>query len=190
MKTLLARYISIFGHPLLLVPAAAVVGAVSRDANDEIMLLLVSVLLAMVAAILIISIWNVRSGRWMHIDANNPSERRSLNLFLSAGLLTVSAVTWFSDLPYELAVGFLVSGLVVVVALVFAPILKISLHTSFATTSTGLFWPNLWLILAGSFVIFALAWSRIILRRHTIREVILGCLLGAASAIGYHVLAG
>ena len=188
MKIPLARFVSILGHPLLLLPAAAVGVAVLRHATEDVIHLLVSMLVSVIVAVLAFSIWSVWSGRWKHIDADQPSERSSLNYFLAVGLLTVSAVTWYHYSIHELTIGFLVSGLAVIIALVLSPILKISLHTDFAAIAAVLFWPNLWLVLIGFSIVMILAWSRIVLCRHTISEVFLGGVVGTISAIVYHAL--
>jgi hypothetical protein len=190
MKIVLARCVSILGHPLLLMPAATIGLAMSRNASGESMRSLVLVLVAVVAVASAFSIWNVRSGRWAHIDASNPSERKSLNWALAAVLLTVSAVTWRSHSAREIAIGFLACGLAVIVVLILSPALKISLHTCFAAIAAGLFWPDLLPVTVGIFIVAAVAWSRLVLHRHTAAEVLLGALVGSASAIGYHALAG
>ena len=190
MRIALARCVSILGHPLLVMPSATIWLAISRNASDELMRSLVLILVAVVAVALAFSIWSVWSGRWAHIDASDPSERNSLNWFLAAVLLTVSAITWRSHPAREIAIGFLVSGLAVVIVLILAPAWKISLHTCFAAIATGLFWPDLLLVTAGALVVAAVAWSRLVLHRHTIAEVLLGALVGTASAIGYHASVG
>jgi membrane-associated phospholipid phosphatase len=134
------------------------------------------------------SIWSVRSGRWAHVDASNPVERRSLNWFLSVSLMIASAISWHDPAAHELAFGFLVCGVAVVVALALSPVLKISLHTCFAAVAAGLLWPNQILVAAGLCVVAALAWSRLVLHRHTIAEVVLGAVVGVGSAVGYHAL--
>lgn len=190
MRILLARSASILGHPLLLMPAAALGVAVSRDASEQLTRSLVLILAGVVTAALAFSTWSVLSGRWAHIDASDPSERRSLNWFLAAMLFTVGAIAWSRYPSRELAFGFLVSALAVLVALALLPVFKISLHTCFAAIAAGLLWPNPFFITAGLLVVGAVAWSRLVLRRHTIAEVLWGGLVGAASAIGYHALVG
>lgn len=190
MKDKVARFASIIGHPVVLMPAAALWLASSRDSSGTLLGSLSSVLIAVAAAALVFSVWSVRTGRWEHVDASNRSERRSLNWFLAPLLLAAAAVTWRSYPTHAPAIGFLVSGLAVVAALALSPLLKISLHTCFAAIATGLLWPNLQLIGAGVLVVAALAWSRVVLRRHTLAEVLLGALIGAASALGYHALVG
>jgi hypothetical protein len=184
----LARGLSIVGHPVVLGPAAALLAAASQGAAVRLMRLLLAVLLTAGLVVLAFSLWNVRSGRWAHIDASNPPERRMLNGFLVGLLLLGSAIAWRADPAHHASLGLLIAGLAVVAALALSPILKISLHTCFAAIAAGLLWPDRVALAAGAAIVVALAWSRLTLRRHTLAEVFGGALVGVVSAVTYHVL--
>jgi hypothetical protein len=154
------------------------------------MQMLLVALLAAGFVVLAFSFWNVRSGRWAHIDASNPPERRMLNGFLLGLTLLGSAVAWRTDPAHQLSFGLLTAGLAVVAALVLSPILKISLHTCFAAIATGLLWPDRVALVAGAVLGIALAWSRLTLRRHNLAEVFSGALIGVLSSVTYHALTG
>jgi hypothetical protein len=188
IRVSLARGVSIAGHPLVLAPAAGLLAALSQGAPARLMRSLLVVLLAASLVVLAFSLWNVRSGRWAHIDASNPPERRVLNGFLLGLLLVGAAVAWRTDPAHHLSFALLIAGLAVVTALALSPILKISLHTCFAALAAGFLWPAPFAIAAGGVVVGALAWSRLTLRRHTPAEVFSGALVGLLSAVAYHVL--
>lgn len=183
MRIPLARAASILGHPLVVMPAAALWAASVNGATDDAKRQLVLVLAVIIMAVMGYSIWAVRSGRWAHIDASQPSERRSLNVGVAAALLAFGAYAWRDPAARGLASGLLVSGLALTVALLLSPLLKLSLHTCFATFAAGLLWPAPLAIVAGALLVGMVGWSRLALGRHTPAEVLLGAVVGAACAL-------
>lgn len=137
------------------------------------------VTLAVVVPVAALMLRQVRRGRWSNVDASNASERPILFVVSMAGL--AAALVWL--LRYD-PQSFLVRGLVVVagfmvIAAVLTRWIKLSLHVAFATlTATAL-------SLIGSPAGFALilvvpivAWSRLVLTRHSLHEVAAGSVLG------------
>jgi membrane-associated phospholipid phosphatase len=188
MRISLARGLSIAGHPLVLAPLAALSAALSHAAPVKLIRVLLIAVLAGSIAVLAFSHWNVRSGRWTHIDASNPPERRALNGFLVGLLLLGSAIAWRADPTHQLSLGLLIAASAVMTALALSPLLKISLHTCFAALAAGFLWPSPVALAVGAAVVLALAWSRLTLRRHTPTEVFSGALIGALSAGAFHAL--
>lgn len=182
----LARALSIAGHPLLVLPAAAlVVGAASGAAQRQ--LWLVGIALAgLAAAIQGWSWWQVRRGRWQHVDASHRHERRGLNRFLLA-LLVAAAVVFTTVSPQPaLALGLGCAALMIAAGMALAPWMKLSLHAAFAVFSAALLWALGPVALAlGLAFAAAVAWSRWVLGRHCRRELVAGALAGAAVGLGF-----
>jgi hypothetical protein len=185
--TLAARTLSVVGHPGLLVPTAVAWGA-SR-ANVPLPLLHAAVATALLVALIVAaySLWQVRTGHWSHVDASHPRERRQLNRFLVGLLFAATAVlAWWAPAP-GLALGPALAGALVVVIHLLRRWLKVSQHAAFAAFAATLVWPGV----AGTVLMLALAagvaWSRLVLRRHTLLEVALGLLLGAAAGATFRV---
>jgi membrane-associated phospholipid phosphatase len=127
----------------------------------------------------------VRAGRWSHVDASVQNERTSLNLFL-AGLCFVSAAAlWFSTHRSMMPIALALSGALVVVALSTSRWVKVSLHSAFAAFATMLLWPDWTAVVVGCVVTMGVVWSRLVLRRHVMADVIAGLLLGAGTGLGY-----
>jgi membrane-associated phospholipid phosphatase len=76
--------------------------------------------------------------------------------------------------------GPLLAALLVLLTHVLRRWLKVSLHAAFALFAAALVWPNLPGTLAVAALALGVAWSRLVLRRHTLPEVLTGLLLGAA----------
>jgi hypothetical protein len=184
LKTALARALSIAGHPLLALPAAALVVAAASGAGRR-QLWLVGLALALLAvAIQGWSWWQVRSGRWQHVDASQRHERRGLNRFLL--VLLVAAAGYFALAAPQpaLALGLACAAAMIAAGMLMAPWMKLSLHASFAVFSAALLWSlgPLPLALALCFA-GAVAWSRRVLGRHSRRELLAGALAGAVAGL-------
>ena len=186
MKSALARALSIAGHPLLVLPAAALVVGAAGGA-DRRQLWVVGMALALLgAAIQGWSWWQVRQGRWQHVDASQRHERRGLNRFL-LGLLSAGAVVFATVSPQPaLALGLACAALMIGAGMLLAPWLKLSLHASFAVFSAALLWA-LGPVALGLGLAFAaaVAWSRWVLGRHRRRELVAGVVAGAFVGLGF-----
>ncbi|MBK7676967.1 phosphoesterase [Accumulibacter sp.] len=185
-----ARALSLIGHPALLVPGAVVQGGSVREAPAPILLVATSVAILLALIVVGYSLVQVRAGHWSHIDASLPQERSQLNLFVATLLFATAAVLWSLGQPPAIAIGLALGGALVMFAHLLRRWLKVSLHAGFAAFSTLLLWPSypgmLFLLLLAAGV----AWSRLVLLRHTLHEVALGLLAGVAAGLAFNVLAG
>jgi hypothetical protein len=171
-----ARALSILGHPVVVVPVA-VMTLVFHEHSSSVALI-AWVMCGIGAVLLAFSFWQVRRGRWQHIDASAPTERRSLNVFLAVVLFLGAAVAFYR--LRGLSIGLFLSGLLIVAAMLASPWFKLSLHASFAAFAVLLLWPlKLWYVALASVAAVAICWSRLALGRHTLVEVLGGSLLGA-----------
>jgi phosphotransferase system glucose/maltose/N-acetylglucosamine-specific IIC component len=188
--TLAARMLSVVGHPGLLMPAAVAWGA--THANMPAPLLHAAVASAVLVTLIVgaYSLWQVRSGSWSHVDASQPQERRQLNRFLAVLLFAAAAVlAWWAPEP-SFAVGPALACAVVVIAHLLRRWLKVSLHAAFALFAATLVWPSPAATALMVALVAGVAWSRLVLRRHTPAEVALGLLLGAGAGVGLRLFAG
>ena len=185
-----ARALSIVGHPALLMPAAVVLSAVGRQAPAGTVAAAVAATVFVALAVIGYSLLQVRAGRWSHVDASVPRERGQLNLFLVALLFATAAVLWWQGQPPSLAVGLAAGGLLVALAYALGRWLKMSLHVSFAVFAAALLWPDLAALGAVMLLAAGVAWSRLVLRRHTPLDVAVGGLAGGAAGLGFQWVAG
>ena len=61
--------------------------------------------------------------------------------------------------------------------------LKVSLHAAFAVFAAALVWPGVASVSLMLALAAGVAWSRLVLQRHTLAEVVVGLLLGSASGL-------
>jgi len=141
--------------------------------------LLVALIVLLPVAVLMVR--QVRRGSWTNVDASNPAERPPLfAVGIVALAVLLGAVLAFRPGSFLIrgAVGVLIMLAVCAVATKWV---KVSLHMAFGAlaTTTLLFLgsPAGWVLLA---VMPALAWSRLILKRHRPVEVVIGLFVGIA----------
>lgn len=184
---LAARALSIVGHPALLMPAAVAVAASGAGAPPRLLPVALGTAVAVAVIVGLYSLWQVRAGRWEHVDASQPRERRQLNLFLAALLGGAAVLLWAAGQPAPVALGPLLAAGLVLLAHGLRRWLKVSLHAAFAVFAAALVWPQLGLTLGLALLAVGVAWSRLALQRHTRAEVLLGLLFGAAGGGAFRV---
>jgi hypothetical protein len=187
-RTAAARLVSKVGHPALLMPAVIAFATVAGRAPVRVIIVAMMSTAAVALAVVAYSRWQVRAGRWAHVDASVPQERRQLNGFLGALLIGSAAILWRLAQPHAVVAGLALSGALVVSADVLRRWLKMSLHVSFAVFA-ALLCPG-----SGSVALLLLAvavgWSRLVLRRHTRLEVAVGAAAGAAAGVLFNAIGG
>ena len=173
----IARGFSIFGHPMIMLPASALL--VSLELGS------VGRMFGVIGTAVIVSAglgaWakrKVAEGAWSHVDASDPSERKQWNRVVFVSFIAVAAL--FAAFDSVIAVGSLALALIILCAMVLAPWLKLSQHTAFTILSAwvaGAVDP----IIGGVFALLSLGvmWSRLALDRHTVPEVIVGAICGS-----------
>jgi len=185
---LAARMLSIVGHPALLMPAAVTVGASRADSAPRLLPVALATAIAVALIVGLYSLWQVRAGRWLHVDASQPAERRQLNLFLAALLGGAAALLAVLGQPLPVVLGPVLAALLVLLTHLLRHWLKVSLHAAFAVFACAMVWPHPLPTLAAAMLAAGVAWSRLALRRHTGPEVLLGLLLGAGLGAAFRVL--
>ena len=177
-STAVARSLSVLGHPVVVVPVAVVTLVFHERASSAVLIAWVTCGIA--GVVLAFSFWQVRRGQWQHIDASGRTERRSLNVFLTIVLFLGAAVAFYQLPGPGLSLGLLLSGLLIVSVMLASPWFKFSLHASFAAFAVLLLWPlKLWYVALASVAAVSICWSRLVLGRHTLVEVLGGSFLGA-----------
>ncbi|MDZ7875417.1 MAG: hypothetical protein U5N27_21400 [Rhizobium sp.] len=182
--------LSVLGHPALLMPAAMAASASSAGLPPPWLRAALATAVVVTLIVGLYSLRQVRTGRWTHVDASQPHERSQLNLFLALLLCCAAALLWALGQPAAVAAGPVVIALPVLVAQLLRRWLKVSLHAAFALFAAALVWPHAALTLGAVGLAAGVAWSRLVLRRHTLAEVALGLLLGAAFGVGLRLLVG
>jgi len=188
-STTTARVLSLVGHPALLMPVAVTLAARLRGAPARDTWLAAAAAVAVALLVGLYSLRQVRARRWLHMDASQPAERLHLNLLLVGALLAAAAALGLGARSLVLAAGLASSALIVLAALALRRRMKLSLHCAFASYAAALLWPVLPAVAGVALLALAVGWSRLQLRRHTPREVVVGLGVGALAGLAFNLLA-
>ncbi len=186
MNHALARVVSVSGHPMVALPLAALALTAARG-QYRIALWMTLGFTAFAAVVMAYSSWQVRRGRWSHVDASGKNERKSLNRFLLAALLVSTACAAWSGFSAQLTLGLALSAAMVLAAMLTSRWCKLSLHMAFVVFAVFLLLLDApwWAGLAGLCFAGAVAWSRLALRRHVPRDLIAGDAVGALAGLAF-----
>ncbi|MBK5298533.1 MAG: hypothetical protein JJE40_15380 [Vicinamibacteria bacterium] len=175
MTHALARWISILAHPFVMASLMAL-GAGVRSA-----LLVAGFATVPLAALMALQ---VRSGRWGNVDASRREERPALFAVAGLGLLALAVY-----LAVTQPVSPLLRGLLAPVGLLGGAAavnrwVKVSLHVGFAVLAAAtliqLESALGWALVP---VVPILSWSRLVLNRHRLTELVAGGVLGLAASL-------
>lgn len=188
MLQIIARIISIVFHPLAVIMAFALL-YITTIYDDEMALLVMSLIgyIAVLPIVIYNSIQLLR-GKISNFDLSNQQERnKTYPLLLLILVLLVGSSIWM-DVPKALILNLGIFAMMLVVFFFFRNYLKISLHASTSFFLTALILFDFGIIgLYAVFISILVAFSRIILKRHTKMEVVIGgasgLLLGLLSCI-------
>ncbi|MHA6697733.1 phosphatase PAP2 family protein [Chryseobacterium sp. A301] len=129
-------------------------------------------------------VWNVKTGRYSNMDVSNRLQRKSLYVFLLLALLTYLIVTYFLFGSLDLVMVFL---LVLMLLMQISNYwIKSSMHTAFNVFAAALFFTInpvvgiAWLGLAALVGV-----SRVVLKRHSVKEVLFGSGIALVVSICY-----
>ena len=179
MHPRLAAIISTVGSPFVLFPLIATfltVKEIGWEQSIPAMLALVGVFVVLGVFILI----RRSKGAISNLDVSDQSQR-ARNVYLPSLALVgaASLYFWYTRQPFVQETLYV--GLLLAVCFAINTVKKISLHTVVATyLSALLMFYDFWWGLA-MFVFAALiAWSRVVLSRHTRLEVLIGWVVGSA----------
>ena len=177
-----ARSLSILGHPLVVFPLAGWIALASHTSSIQVLPLALTFFALLAFGVMLYSWVQVRRGRWGHVDATLPRERRSLNGFLLAAFSVSAVVLWFQPHARGVALGLTVSCFLIGAAMLTSRWLKISLHVAFVVFASTILWQVSLALTAGALLFTAaVGWSRLELGRHSLAEVLVAAGLGFAA---------
>lgn len=175
----IAQWISRIGHPFVLplvalllvtlhvVPPAQALGIVALTAAT------------ITVPVLIYTRREVRARRWTDYDVSIRTDRYRLYPLILALCGLSGLAFWLLDGPAFMLHGILAGAVLTFAAMLINLWLKISLHAALATLcGLVILALNLWIGVGACMFAALICWSRVVLRRHTLLEVVAGALLG------------
>ena len=180
MKQRAARLASILIHPAVVMAVAASIAAGAARPGSNVAWQAPGVAVMAAVVVMAYSTWQARSGRWSHIDASQGHERSQLNRFASWVLLALAGLLAANGVHPGIVIAIALSGLIVLSAHLLRGRLKSSLHVAFAVFATCLVWSHPWAFAVLLLATCVVAWSRRVLGRHEVSELIVGAVIGTA----------
>lgn len=179
-----ARWISIFLHPLILFPGTfAAVALAALDWQEALPLIMV-VSLIVIVPLGFFMVRQARSGKWGNVDASRPEERPALfrvALPLSAAVAVALYLLRPEDNSHR---GALAVFAMLALAFVLVRWVKLSLHVASAAFCAVVLTEHFWPVgVTSALLVLALGWSRLAMRRHTVLEVVVGALAGLLAGL-------
>jgi hypothetical protein len=180
----IARWVSIVGHPFFLIALLALLVSWTRGVGAD-GLRIAGIITAAGLIPLGVFIWRrYATGRWETVDASRPENRPALYIAAFVVLVPLGLYFLLVERSADMVRGSAAFASMLGVAAAANRWIKLSLHMAFAVFA-GLIAARLSLVYGVVMLVFVpmLGWSRVALRRHTLREVFAGCILGVIVAI-------
>jgi membrane-associated phospholipid phosphatase len=186
MKEKSARLISNILNPFVVAIVTLVLLAfqATAAASDAIIWVVISIAVSVLPVVVVVIVL-IRMKKLDGFFSNPREQRNSIYLLASALGVIDCALYWYLPAPRLLSVLFTTGVVAVIVFMVINYYWKISLHTAFITgaviTMVIIFD---WKALFSVAFIPLVAWSRIVLKQHTISQVVVGGLLPVVIVTG------
>ncbi|MBV9491287.1 MAG: phosphatase PAP2 family protein [Verrucomicrobia bacterium] len=174
----LAVFISLAGHPFLLAPVTTLVVGWRAFGGPQTLRGVLTIVLACLAPAGIYIGRKVQTGEWSDLDVSARKDRPHLFALGLTLLALTSFILAATHQPLVFTRGCVGAMLLLVTAWVSNRWLKPSMHTGFVVLTAGALWRfDLPLALILALFAMVVGWSRIVLARHTVPEVLTGYLL-------------
>lgn len=179
MISKIAKYLSVIGHPLLTIPIFVVSTLFYYEDFNRALLPSTLIVFGIIVPLIIKMYISERKGVYKNFDVSDREERKSW-YFYAIALLSITVIILFvTDQPRTIRFGFLLSALLLLTSQIVNYYIKSSLHVSFNIFLSFLIIPiNIYIAFLFFLFVFFIAWARVYLRRHTIKEIITGVVIG------------
>lgn len=129
--------------------------------------------------ILPITVWiyyNVKKKRYTNMDVSDRNQRKSLYFFIEGALFVYLLFHYLTESKVDLVMLFLL--LLLMIMQLSNYLIKSSMHTAFNVFVSALFFViNPWIGILWAIIAVLVGISRIVLKRHTLKEVLTGALI-------------
>ncbi|CAH0183278.1 phosphatase PAP2 family protein [Chryseobacterium sp. Bi04] len=169
----ISKIISDFFNPLVSLFIFFIYMSVQSYTLKDSLLYFVPILLMIMLPVIIWLVWNVKTGRYTNMDVSNRVQRKTLYIFIAVCVLVYLLFNYLRNGYIDFIMLFI---LILLFALQISNLyIKSSMHTAFNVFVAALFFSLNWKLGILWLGIAALVGiTRIILKRHTIKEVFMG----------------
>ncbi|MDQ1096040.1 MULTISPECIES: phosphatase PAP2 family protein [Chryseobacterium] len=169
----ISKIISDFFNPLISLFIFFILMSIWKYSLTDSLYYFLPILLMVILPVIIWIVWNVKTGRYVNMDVSNRVQRKTLYIFIVICVMAYMVYSYLKNGAVDLVMLFI---LILLLALQISNFfIKSSMHTAFNVLVAALFVPMSWitgLIWLGIAVLVGV--TRVILKRHTVREVLTG----------------
>jgi membrane-associated phospholipid phosphatase len=179
MKEKIATYISVIGHPLLTIPLFVITALFSLNDFQSALSMSLLIVGGIFVPLTIKTYLGYKKGTYTNFDVSNQAERQSWYSLPLVLLLIVTVVLFATHQPKALKWNTLYAFILLLTSQLINFSIKSSLHVSCNIFLSFLMLSINW-TMGISFLAFVVlvAWSRLILKRHTFKEILAGTIIG------------
>ncbi|NIF06012.1 ABC transporter permease [Chryseobacterium sp. Tr-659] len=169
----ISKVISDFFNPLVSLVIFFVFMSIRTYSLQDSLLYFLPILLMIIIPVIIWLVWNVKTGRYTNMDVSNRVQRKTLYIFIAVCVIVYLAFNYIRNGYIDLVMLFI---LILLFALQVSNLfIKSSMHTAFNIFVAALFFTLDWKMgLAWLGIAILVGVTRIILKRHTVKEVFMG----------------
>lgn len=169
----ISKVISDFFNPLVSLILFFVYMSTREYSLQDSVLYFLPILVMIIIPVVIWLVWNVKTGRYTNMDVSNRVQRKTLYIFIATCVIAYLLFNYIKNGYIDLVMLFI---LVLLFALQISNLfIKSSMHTAFNVFVAALFFSLNWKIgLAWLGIAILVGITRIILKRHTVKEVFMG----------------
>jgi membrane-associated phospholipid phosphatase len=179
MKTLLAKIISTAGHPLITIPLYIVIVLFSTNDIKSASFLTLLIVGCIFVPLITWMYLKSKNGSYTNFDVSDKKQRRSLFIFAIPFLVVVTFVLYLTHQPEKTTLSLLFATILVVVSQLVNYFIKSSLHVSLTLYLAFLAIPISPVFgFSMMFLSILIGWSRVVLKRHSVKEVLVGAIIG------------
>jgi len=179
MTAKIANFISVLGHPLLTVSLFSILSIFNFESIER-----ASVISALIIGVVIIPTTikmyrGKKNGVYTNFDVSDKVERQAWYKYVLTLLLIVTLTLFLTHQSLNLRLSVLFFFLLLLTSQIVNNFIKSSLHVSLNIFIIFLISPmNLIIGLLLFLFVLIIAWARLSLKRHTVKEIILGASIG------------
>jgi len=169
----ISKVISDFFNPLVSLIIFFIYMSIREYALKDSMMYFIPILAMIIIPVVIWLVWNVKTGRYTNMDVSNRVQRKTLYIFIAACVIAYLVFHYIRNGSVDLVMLFI---LILLFALQISNLfIKSSMHTAFNIFVAALFFSLDWkmgLLWLGIAALVGI--TRVILKRHTVKEVFMG----------------
>lgn len=184
MKHKIAKYISIIGHPMITISAFVMIVMFAAEEFYKALFISFLTVGCIVVPNVIRNYIKTKKGQYTNFDVSDRRQRNSMYIFALPLVFIITVVMYYTRQSNNLCLSVLFGLLLLMISFIVNFFIKCSGHVSLTIYLSFLIIPMNFT--AGIIVLLSsglIGWSRVELKRHTLKEVIAGAVIGLAIGI-------